>query len=74
MAMNNIFTRILYGTVFITGAGVLVIEVTAVRLLAPYFGSSLHVLSSVLTVILGALSVGYYVGGVLSDRCAEHRL
>ncbi len=63
---------ILYTTVFVTGMAVLVIEITAVRTLSPFFGSSLSVLSSVLTVILGALSVGYYVGGKLSDRIPHH--
>lgn len=62
----------LYATVGITGVAVLVIEVTAMRILSPHFGSSLYVLSSVLTVILGALSIGYYVGGRLSDRFPEH--
>lgn len=65
--------RLIYlGTVFLTGASVLIVEVAAVRMLAPYFGSSLYVLSSVLTIILLALSVGYYVGGRLSDRLPYH--
>lgn len=59
--------RYLFGTVFITGAAVLVLEVAAVRILAPYYGSSLHVFSSVLTVILAALSVGYWYGGKRAD-------
>lgn len=58
----------LYATVWITGAAVLIVEVTAVRMLSPFFGSSLFVLSSVLTIILGALSIGYYVGGTYADR------
>lgn len=58
----------LFGTVFITGAGVLILEVAAVRLLSPYYGSSLYVFSSVLTVILAALSFGYWVGGRRADR------
>jgi predicted membrane-bound spermidine synthase len=37
-------------------------------MLTPYFGSSLYVLSSVLTTILAALSGGYYFGGKLADR------
>lgn len=57
-----------YFTVFCTGAAVLIFEVAAVRLFAPYFGASLYVLSSVLTVILFALSVGYFFGGRLADR------
>lgn len=59
---------IYYTTVFLTGAAVLIFEVSAVRMLAPYFGASLYVLSSVLTVILAALSLGYYIGGRLADR------
>ena len=55
-------------TVFLTGAAVLIFEVAAVRLLAPHFGSSLYVLSSVLTTILAALSFGYYLGGRIADR------
>ena len=62
-------TRIIYCiTVFLTGAAVLIFEVAAVRMLAPFFGSSLYVLSSVLTTILAALSVGYYFGGRIADR------
>lgn len=51
-----------------TGACVLIIEVLATRILAPHFGSSLFTLSSVLGVTLGALSLGYYYGGMLADH------
>lgn len=51
-----------------TGACVLVVEILATRILAPHFGSSLFTLSSVLGVTLGALSIGYYYGGMLADR------
>ena len=67
------YTRfLLFSTVFTTGAAVLIMEVAAVRMLAPYFGSSLYVLSSVLTVVLFALALGYYAGGRLSDRFPYH--
>jgi spermidine synthase len=55
-------------TVFITGACVLVIEIVATRILAPYFGNTIFTVSSVISVVLAALSVGYYVGGKLADR------
>lgn len=64
---------IYYLTVFATGAAVLIFEVAAVRMLAPYFGSSLYVLSSVLTTILAALSFGYYFGGRIADRIPTPR-
>ncbi|MEM9336863.1 MAG: fused MFS/spermidine synthase [Patescibacteria group bacterium] len=60
--------RLLYLTVFLTGAGVLIIEVAAVRVLTPFYGSSLYVFSAVLTTILTALSLGYWFGGQRSDK------
>lgn len=58
----------LYLSVSITGAAVLIIEVTATRLLSPYFGMTLFTVSSILAVILAALSTGYWLGGKLADQ------
>lgn len=60
--------RLLLFVVFITGACVLVIEVVATRILSPYFGNTIFTFSSVISVILGALSVGYYYGGKIADK------
>ena len=38
------------------------------RVLSPYYGNTIFTVSSVISVILLALSVGYYAGGVLADR------
>src|SRR6266545_3862461 len=54
--------------VFVTGACVLVIEIVATRILAPYFGNTIYSVSSVISVVLAALSVGYWIGGRLADR------
>lgn len=54
-------------SVFFTGMAVLIIEILAARILAPYFGNSIFTFSSVISVILAALSIGYYLGGRLSD-------
>jgi len=54
--------------VFCTGAAVLIIEVLAIRILAPYYGNTIITVSSVITVVLFALSFGYYVGGALADK------
>lgn len=53
--------------VFITGASVLIVEVVAVRVLSPYYGNTIFTVSSVISVILLALSFGYYLGGKLAD-------
>lgn len=63
--MQNRF--ILPCVVFITGACILIVEVLATRVLAPYFGSTITTVSSVIGVVLGALSVGYYLGGRVAD-------
>lgn len=68
ITMTWIEKNILLLVVFITGACVLVLEVTATRVLAPYYGSTIYTVSSVIGVILAALSVGYYYGGKLADR------
>ncbi len=55
-------------SVFITGACVLIIEIVAVRVLSPHFGNTIFTVSSVISVILAALSVGYYAGGKFADK------
>lgn len=50
------------------GAVILMLELVGARLIAPYFGTSLYVWTSVIGVILGALSVGYVYGGRWADR------
>ncbi len=53
---------------FITGACVLVLEISATRMLSPFFGNTIYTVSSVITVILLALSMGYSLGGRLADK------
>ena len=65
---------ILLSVVFVTGACVLVIEIVAVRVLSPYYGNTIFSVSSVITVILAALSIGYYAGGRLADRRPSYNL
>jgi spermidine synthase len=55
-------------SVALAGMAVLVIEITAIRMLAPYFGNSIFTISSVIGIILAALGVGYYLGGAVADR------
>ena len=43
-------------------------ELLGAKMLAPYFGSSLYVWSSILAITLGGLAAGYYTGGVISSK------
>ena len=42
------------------------VELLGGRILAPYFGSSIYVWGSIITIFMMALSVGYLIGGRLS--------
>ena len=55
-------------SVTLAGMAVLIIEITAIRMLAPFFGNSIFTISSVVGIILAALGLGYYLGGSLADR------
>lgn len=53
---------------FIEGACVMVAELAGGKMLAPFFGSSLYVWASTLAITLGALTLGYYIGGEWSKQ------
>jgi len=59
---------LLYLLVFTAGFTVMLVEITAPRILGPFLGTSIHVWTNVIGVILAALSIGYYVGGRIADR------
>ena len=60
-------------SVTLTGMAVLIIEITATRMLAPFFGNSIFTISSVIGIVLAALGLGYYAGGALADRKPSER-
>jgi spermidine synthase len=57
-----------YVVVFVSGAVLMALEIAGSRVLAPHFGSSIFVWGSLISVVMAALSVGYYWGGWLSTR------
>lgn len=59
---------------FVEGASVMAAEISGARLLAPFFGSSLHVWSAVMAITLAGLATGYFLGGRLSRRESRERI
>ncbi|MBI5632514.1 MAG: fused MFS/spermidine synthase [Nitrospirae bacterium] len=55
-------------TATISGALVMVLEVLGSKIIGPFFGVSLFVWTSLITVTLLALSIGYAAGGILADK------
>ncbi|MEZ5167521.1 MAG: fused MFS/spermidine synthase [Acidimicrobiales bacterium] len=60
--------------VFFTSASVLVLEILAGRLMAPYVGVSLETFTAIIGTILAGIAAGSAVGGRLADRFAPRRL
>ena len=52
---------------FVSGFSLMAFELAAARVLAPSIGSSTYVWTSVIGVIIAALSIGYWVGGKYAD-------
>jgi spermidine synthase len=60
--------------VFVSNVCIMVLELVAGRIIAPYVGVSLYTWTSVIGVILAGISLGNYLGGWLADRWAALRL
>ncbi|MFP8884269.1 fused MFS/spermidine synthase [Streptomyces mangrovi] len=60
--------------VFGSSAAVLVVEITALRLLAPYLGLTLETSTMVIGIALTAIALGSWLGGRVADRVDPRRL
>ncbi len=65
--MNKI-NALIYFLAFSSGFCIMGIELLGGRILAPFFGSSVHIWGSIITVFMLSLSIGYLLGGKLSTR------
>jgi predicted membrane-bound spermidine synthase len=61
-------------TVFVGGMTSLGVELTAARLLDPFFGNSLIIWAVLIGTVLLYLTAGYYIGGKWADRRPFHRV
>src|SRR5882672_9160961 len=65
---SSTFRAIVYGGAFVTGAIVMSFEMLGSRYLNPYFGSGIYTWASLISTVLAALCVGYFIGGIAADR------
>jgi MFS family permease len=61
-------------SVFVSGFCIMAIELLGGKMLSPYFGSSIYVWGSIITVFMVALALGYLIGGKLSTVKHSMRL
>lgn len=60
--------------VFVAAGAVLMLEILAVRLLAPYVGLTLETTTSIIGAALGGIALGAAVGGYFADRTNTYLL
>lgn len=60
--------------VFLCSAAVLMLEILAGRLLAPYVGISLETYTSIIGTVLAGIALGAWAGGRVADLVDPHRL
>lgn len=71
---TRITNLLIYCVTFLSGAVFLGLEIIASRVIAPFFGNSVYVWGSLISVFLLALSIGYFLGGMLADRVPDFRV
>lgn len=63
-----LYTALVLTLAFTSGFVIMSVELLGGKIMAPYFGSSIYVWGSIITVFMVSLSVGYLTGGRLSVR------
>jgi len=59
---------VVYVAAFVVGTIVMSFEMLGSRYLNPYFGSGIYTWASLISTVLAALCIGYFLGGWLADR------
>lgn len=65
---------LVFASAFLLGAALMAFEILVSRLLTPYFGGGIYTWASLISVVLFAMMIGYFVGGHLVDRWPSLRL
>ena len=59
---------------FVSSACIMILELVAGRILAPYIGVSLYTWTGIIGMVLAGISLGNYLGGRMADHWASVRL
>ncbi len=68
ISRKALLQNIIVAAAFINGFVIMTIELLGGRVLSPYFGTSVYVWGSIITIFMLSLSLGYLWGGRLSSR------
>jgi len=72
--LNFLKRSVLETTVFVCGAVVMIYEIIGSRIVSPFIGTSTYVWTSLIGVILGSLSLGYWLGGRVADKRPDAKI
>ena len=61
-------------TVFIAGGLGMIVELVASRILSPYLGSSNIIWTCIIGMMLAFMSLGYFIGGIVSDKYPKRNI
>lgn len=71
---NTLPQNVVIAMAFVSGFTIMTIEMLGARILSPYFGGSLSVWGSIITIFMLALAMGYLIGGRLSTRSPSPKM
>ena len=57
---------------FISGASIMIVEITGARLIAPIVGNSIYSWTALIAIVLIFLAIGGWIGGYLADKNDGH--
>ncbi len=64
----------LFLLVFITEWALLMVEMAAFKMFAPYFGSSLYIWGNIIGIVMIGASLGYWFGGRIADKIPQKKI
>jgi len=71
---NRALTILIFFNAFVVGGVLMGFEMLGSRYLFPYFGGGIGTWASLISTVLCALAIGYFVGGAVVDRYHSSRL